>query len=788
MSFIEFIRNRRKLARRKLAKAPSIRSTKIGVLLAVLLWVVAFVLHFGGEARHQSGLAVGQRAPDTVIAAVDFTCPDTARTDLVRRQAADAVLPLYVLNLSSYESADRALDKLYERIRQAQPASGPEPTREEMEQLITDALDLLGLTLTPEEALQLAPKGQEDKVHEAIKNTLNKTAAGGVLPQTDKESALQGPAGIRYISIRMPDRSIRPKVAMTALPSPEKALQAMLKEIAVALGDIKIPEAALSSLLQPWVSPNLAYDPIATDELRQKAMDAIEPMTVKVRVGTTLVERGERITSQNLERLRAHEKRLSELETPYERLMRGIGSAGLLMGGMIICAGLLLVLTPKSAHKTSHLLLLSVLSILTLLAVKGLLYLSETTQLISPAFVEFMLPLSLAPLLTTILVNGPSAKVLGFWNSFAAAVMFDNSFTIFAIGLATTIIASLSARDVRKRAHVFRAGLSIGLGQTFCVVCFAALNQQAAATAALQSLTGMANGILCAVIALMLLPLFEVLFGVTSGITLLELSDMGNPLLQRLAMEAPGTYHHSLVVANLGQAAASRVGANGLLVRVCAYFHDIGKLTKPEFYAENSHLRENPHDDLAPSMSVLVILSHVKDGFSLLQKNGIPKTIAMGVEQHHGTGLISYFYHRAKQLAEAGENAGKQVVNEENFRYPGPKPQSREMAILMLADATEAASRSMEKPTPARIEGLVNDIAESKLHDGQLDECDLTFTELREIKRSFVFTLTSMLHGRTAYPSQNETASAQSTGKASATHAGHTAAQSVATGTDSAHD
>lgn len=779
------MRNRHKLARRKLAKTQGIGSTKVGILLAVLLWVAAFVLHFGGEVRHQSSLAVGQRAPAAVIAAADFTCPDTARTELVQRQAADAILPLYVLNLAPYESADRALDKLYERIRQVRPASGPEPGRKEIEPLISDALDLLGLTLTPDEALQLAPKGQEEKVHGIIKNALAKTAGNGVLPQTEKESAMQGLAGLRYISVRMPDHSVRSKVAVTAIPSPEKALQSILKEIGAALDAVKIPEAALTTLLQSWVIPNLAYDPVATDELRQKAMDAIEPMSIRVRVGTTLVERGERITPQILERLRAHEKRIGELETPYERLMRGIGSAGLLMGGMIICAGLLLVLAPKIAYKNAHLLLLAVLSLLTLLSVKGLLYLSETTRLISPAFVEFMLPLALAPLLVTILVNGPSAKVLGFWNSFAAAVMFDNSFTIFAVGLATTIIASLSARDVRKRAHVFRAGLSIGLGQTFCVVCFAALNQQAAATAALQSLTGMVNGILCAVIALMLLPLFEVLFGFTSGITLLELSDMGNPLLQRLAMEAPGTYHHSLVVANLGQAAATRIGANGLLVRVCAYFHDIGKLTKPEFYAENSHLRENPHDDLAPSMSVLVILSHVKDGISLLQKNGIPKTIAEGVEQHHGTGLISYFYHRAKQLAEASENGSKTAVNEDDFRYPGPRPQNREMAILMLADATEAASRSMEKPTPSRVESLVNEIAEAKLHDGQLDECDLTFTELREIKRSFVFTLTSMLHGRTAYP-PNETPSAQSTGKASATHAGPAASQPMAGEPDSA--
>jgi hypothetical protein len=255
------------------------------------------------------------------------------------------------------------------------------------------------------------------------------------------------------------------------------------------------------------------------------------------------------------------------------------------------------------------------------------------------------------------------------------------------------------------------------------------------------------------------------MFGVTTDITLLELSDMGNPLLQRLAIEAPGTYHHSLMMANIAASAAQEIGANALAVRVCAYFHDIGKLTKPEFFIENSHHRANPHDDLSPTMSTLVVTSHVKEGLTLANRHKLPQIIKDAIQQHHGKTLVSYFYHRARKNEEAdsaqdGKTKTASKINEEDFRYPGPYPQSREMAILALADSVEAASRSIEKPTSSRIENLVNEIVDKKLLDGQLNECNLTLKQLATIKRSFIFSLTNMLHGRVAYP-KDETTSNQ---------------------------
>ena len=281
-----------------------------------------------------------------------------------------------------------------------------------------------------------------------------------------------------------------------------------------------------------------------------------------------------------------------------------------------------------------------------------------------------------------------------------------------------------------------------------------AVTQLPARVIAGQAAAGFASGMACAFLASLLIPLFEFLFGITTDLTLLELTDLGHPLLQRLAIEAPGSYHHSIVVANLGQSAASRIGANALLIRVAGYFHDIGKLVKPEFYTENQHTRENPHDDLSPSMSALVIKSHVKEGVALARQFKLPACVIDAIEQHQGTGLVSFFYHRARQLQE--ESKGDTEVNEGDYRYDGPRPRSREMAILSLADAVEAAARSLEKPTPTRIESLVNEVADSKLRDGQLDASGLTLSELAAVKTSFVFSLANMLHVRIAYP-QDET-------------------------------
>jgi putative nucleotidyltransferase with HDIG domain len=252
-----------------------------------------------------------------------------------------------------------------------------------------------------------------------------------------------------------------------------------------------------------------------------------------------------------------------------------------------------------------------------------------------------------------------------------------------------------------------------------------------------------------------LLPMVERVFGVQTDLSLIELGDPAHPLLQELVRRAPGTYNHSITVASLAEAAAESIGARGLLVRVGAYFHDIGKMLKPGYFAENQGQGDNRHQSLMPAMSTLVIIAHVKDGADLARQNKVPEPIIDFIQQHHGTTLVEYFFRQAAERSSRGnEIDGSNVVDESSFRYPGPKPQTKEAGILMLSDCVESASRVLVEPTPARIESLVEELSRKRLLDGQFDECGLTLEEVDKIGQSLVKSLTAVYHGRVKYPDQ----------------------------------
>ncbi len=253
-----------------------------------------------------------------------------------------------------------------------------------------------------------------------------------------------------------------------------------------------------------------------------------------------------------------------------------------------------------------------------------------------------------------------------------------------------------------------------------------------------------------------LLPFLEQLFDIQTDISLLELSDANHPLLKELVQRAAGTYNHSINVASIAEAAADSIGANGLLCRVGAYFHDVGKLRKPEYFIENQSGGVNKHDELVPTMSTLVIIAHVKDGAEIARSHRLPKRILDLIEQHHGTTLVEYFYRRATQQNEESENGTQ--IDESDFRYPGPKPQTPEAAVMMLADAVESASRALREPTPARLESLVREIAKKRLDDGQFDQCSITLEQLNTIQKSLIKSLNAMYHARVQYPDQQQTA------------------------------
>ena len=438
---------------------------------------------------------------------------------------------------------------------------------------------------------------------------------------------------------------------------------------------------------------------------------------------------------------------------------------------------------PATFSQNSRVFLVFATIFVQLAAIKLVLMLcsEHAVKFLTPEMGWLLAPYAFAPLVLSVLLGRNHGLYAAFFVSFWSSVLFVKiDAPLLVISLISGFTAVYLTLQVRRRSKLIRAGLGVGVAIWLSSLCFGLIMinfyppmDNDWGMIGIQSALALGNGMATAMIVGGALPLLEHLFQITTDVSWLELSDLNHPLLRRMTIEAPGTYHHSLVVANLAESAAEAIGANATLCRVCSYFHDVGKLVKPEYFTENMNFERNPHDDLAPTMSALIIIAHVKEGVDLALKHGLNQQVIDVIQQHHGTSLVYYFYKRALQQHEDARAGGKIMkmreedipeVAEENFRYSGPKPQTRESAIISLADMVESASRSLEKPTPQKIEQLVTELIDQRLADHQLDDCDLSLRELKTIGERFRFTLMNMMHTRIAYPKEGKTAAVRDDG------------------------
>lgn len=428
---------------------------------------------------------------------------------------------------------------------------------------------------------------------------------------------------------------------------------------------------------------------------------------------------------------------------------------------------------PQSFYRNSSLALIYAILFLQLGLIKGLLMLADSGK-IDVQLVPMLIPYALTPLVFSVLLGRHLGLFGGILVSLWGAFLMPAIDTVFlVISLISGVVAVLFTLQVRRRGQLIRAGIYVGVAVWLLGAMFGQIGANVVtapgrtdwAMVGWQTLAAFGVGMGTAVVVSGTLPILEHIFGITTDISWLESADLNHPLLKRMTLEAPGTYHHSLAVANLAEAGAEAIGANPTLCRVCAYFHDIGKLVKPEYFSENMVSGDNPHEDLAPSMSALIIISHVKEGVDLALKYGLNERVVDIIREHHGDSLVRYFHQRALQQAEDARLGGKimnlrsddiPAVSEESFRYPGPNPNTRESGIICLADAVESASRSLERPTPQRIEDLVDEVIARKMEEGLLDECPLTLADINTLAASFRFTLLNMMHSRIAYPQDEE--------------------------------
>ena len=513
---------------------------------------------------------------------------------------------------------------------------------------------------------------------------------------------------------------------------------------------------ALSRIMSQALQPNLEYDPELHEAKRREIEERAEPVVVNVMSGETIIEPGETVLAHKYEMLLAYQDFMRQQDFVYAfSLGKSFWEKALIT--LLLCIGVVVYLSMAGWSKLSDNRQGSLLFLVILINIalaRLILAFSDNTPTLY-LLLRYMVPIYLGPIIIALLINQRAAIFVSSMVCFITCLMFGDSFEFMAVTFLACLVAVLGCSDVRKRGHIMRASLLGGAALAMGGLILGLINEVSLVLIGKEMLVALGIGLATGILVIGALPFFEGLFQMTTNITLLELTDYNHRLLRRLQLEAPGSYHHSLMVANLAENGASAIGAKPLVCRVCSLFHDIGKLVKPEYFVENQRDGENPLLLHNPSMAALIIKSHVKEGVNLAVRNKLPKVIIDVIKQHHGTSLITFFYVEA---LKGGKYAGPEGprVEESTYRYDGPKPQFKESAVIFFADAVEAASRSLTKITPQSISDLIDTIFEARIADDQLSDCPLTFEEIKKLTNSFTFTLINTLHSRIEYPDKDK--------------------------------
>ncbi|WP_312473623.1 HD family phosphohydrolase [Neobacillus sp.] len=489
------------------------------------------------------------------------------------------------------------------------------------------------------------------------------------------------------------------------------------------------------------VIQNEFYDSVATEELRQQAAESVEP--VKILQGQIIVEEGKLINQDIYRQL----KLVGLLNN--EKSFKPFIGLGMLI--IIMLSAICYYFYQMKSHpekRQTHLLLFGIIFILSIFIMK----IVSMLQIFNYAGIGYIFPAAMGGMIIKILIDEKLAILMSIIMAVCGSILFNEGVTgtlnfsegIYFLFSALAGILFLSGQN--HRSKILQAGSFAAIVNllTILALLFLPNGQFSWLEYGYYFITALVSGIGSAVLTIGFLPFLEASFGILSTMRLIELSNPNHPLLRKILIEAPGTYHHSVMVANLAETACEAIGANGLLARVGSYYHDIGKTKRPNFFIENQMHHENPHDRLPPDKSAHIIIAHVTDGANMLKKHHMPKEIVDIAEQHHGTTLLKFFYHKALQ--------SDAEIKEDEFRYPGPKAQSKESAVVGIADSVEAAVRSLSQPTPELIESLVKKIVADRLQDGQLNECDITIKEIEIVSHTLCETLKGIFHSRIEYP------------------------------------
>ncbi len=752
-------------------------------LLAVLALASSYLLTPGLFAQRipYGEESIGQFSETVVKATRDFDIPDEETTRRKREEAREAVLPVYDYDVTVVESAGERVQAAFALMQKAaretegrlkardaaDPKSEEQARRRKKEDpQVAEAWQRgfdekreewqrkLETTLDDETFKALAEVHFSEEVQREVAKLLVR-AQGQMVAEYRDPLALKGGRGVA-VRRRSGNEILGERIVADVAPIRD---QTEIRDEVERWGSDLPSEfsphlkKALVTLVARQVRANLRFNREETEDRRRQDAESVKPVVIQLKKGEKIIGDGERIERRHIVIFNAIRTQSGGEESAFARTGSGLFAALLVVAVYLFARASLPRFKPTRKD--------ALLGAITVLVMLGLINLSITVSdalhdrfpRIAAESLYYAAPFAVGAMLIRFVLSAEAAVVFAVVFAGLSGVLVGNSLEFGLYALVGSLVAAARVARANDRAALFRAGLATGIANVAAAICFALLNNKAGglnlATACAAGFFGGAIGV--PILVMGVTPLVEAAFGYTTDIKLLELANLNHPALKELIVQAPGTYHHSIIIGSLVEAAAEAIGANPLLARVCAYYHDIGKGKNPLYFGENQR-GDNRHDKVAPQMSALIIKRHVTDGIEMARHYKLPRQVADAIPQHHGTRLVGYFFHKALKEVEGKPDAAP--VEEALYRYVGPKPQFREAALVMIADAVEASSRTIQDPTPAKLQVLVQKIINGIFADGQLDECDLTLRDLNEIARSFYRTLGGIYHTRPDYPPQ----------------------------------
>ncbi|MFI8685453.1 HD family phosphohydrolase [Rossellomorea sp. NPDC077527] len=690
-------------------------------LLFVLLGIIVFGVLYGNVKPKTLDINLYEDAPTTIRAPKKFV--DEEATAKKKEEAKAEVANVYTSKQGAIDNSVSLLHSLMESVIEVKAESKQLPVGE-------DNLKPAPSPDIDEQLKLLKAKLPEDKNN--VTNSLSDDVLKTLLEASEDDLSRVETIVTTQMKIIM-ENGVKEEELNEAKLNLEQRITNYSFKGDLSTAAVKLGKVALE--------PTLLYDAEKTDELKKLAEANVEK--VEIIEGGVIVEDGELITPKKYSIL----KSLGMVENTFS--FRPY--IGLTLFVLVVISSLyyfFYTLEVTEERKQNYLILTSIVFVISLLIMKivGLIEQLEIND------IAFILPAAFTGMILRILLNERIAMMMVFILSACSSIVFHQQFSgsidieiaIYTLFSGVSGILFLVSRN--QRSNILRAGIYVSFVNILILGFLILLSGTSYSNTeyVYYLVFALVSGISSSILTIGFLPFFEAGFGILSSMRLVELSSPTQPLLKKLLTDAPGTYHHSVMVANLAEAACESIGANGLLARVGCYYHDVGKSKRPHFFIENQLNMENPHDRVSPETSRDVIISHASDGAEMLRKHKLPKEIVDIAEQHHGTTLLKFFYYKAK---EQGKD-----VKEEDYRYPGPKPKTREAAVISIADSVEAAVRSKKSPTQAEIQQLVHSIVQDRLQDGQFNECDISMKQLETVKRSLCETLNGIFHPRIEYP------------------------------------